>query len=203
VLLKKLCKKYLQKSEDGFVKTVFLCKMELKDVVSVAGKPGLYKIIGKGASGLVLESLDGTAKRTITPLSQKVSILEDISVYTIDGDVKLSEVFIKMDEADKAGNFVLLTKDANGDAIKKWFEAIVSNFDKERVYNSDIQKMSNWFNLLKGKVDFNTKPESEETEKSDKAEIKSKTIKPVKKVEAKAKPSKGVTKTAITSRKMS
>jgi hypothetical protein len=63
--------------------------------------------------------------------------------------------------------------------------------------------MSNWFNLLKGKVDFNTKPESEETEKSDKAEIKSKTIKPVKKVEAKAKPSKGVTKTAITSRKMS
>ncbi len=177
--------------------------MELKDVVSVAGKPGLHKIIGKGASGLVLESLDGTAKRTITPLSQKVSILEDISVYTVDGDVKLAEIFIKMDEADKAGKFVLLTKDASGEAIKKWFEALVPNFDKERVYNSDIQKMSNWFNLLKGKVDFNAKPESEETEKSDKAETKSKTIKPVKKVEAKAKPSKGVTKTAITSRKMS
>jgi hypothetical protein len=177
--------------------------MELKDVVSVAGKPGLHKIIGKGASGLVLESLDGTAKRTITPLSQKVSILEDISVYTVDGDVKLAEIFIKMDEADKVGKFVLLTKDASGEAIKKWFEALVPNFDKERVYNSDIQKMSNWFNLLKGKVDFNAKPESEETEKSDKAETKSKTIKPVKKVEAKAKPSKGVTKTAITSRKMS
>lgn len=177
--------------------------MELKDVVSVAGKPGLHKIIGKGASGLVLESLDGTAKRSITPLSQKVSILEDISVYTVDGDVKLAEIFIKMEEADKAGNFALLTKDASGEAIKKWFEALVPNFDKERVYNSDIQKMSNWFNLLKGKVDFSAKPESEETEKSDKAETKSKTIKPVKKVEAKAKPSKGVTKTTITSRKMS
>lgn len=193
----------LQKCEGGFIKTLFLCTMELKDVVSVAGKPGLHKIIGKGASGLVLEALDATAKRTITPLSQKVSILEDISVYTVDGDVKLSEIFIKMEDLDKAGNFSLLTKDASGDAIKKWFEAIMPNFDKERVYNSDIQKMSNWYNLLKGKIDFNAKPEAEETENADKTTTKAKTIKPVKKVEAKAKPSKGVTKTTITSRKMS
>ena len=182
---------------------MFLCGMELKDVVSVAGKPGLHKIIGKGASGLVLEALDSTAKRTITPLSQKVSILEDISVYTVDGDVKLAEVFIKMDELDKAGNFSLISKDTSGDETKKWFEAIVSNFDKERVYNSDILKMSNWYNLLKGKIDFNAKPKVEETEGTDKSAPKAKTIKPVKKVEAKAKTSKGVTKTSITSRKMS
>jgi len=177
--------------------------MELKDVVSVSGKPGLHKIIGKGASGLVLESLDALAKRTITPLSQKVSILEDISVYTVDGDIKLSEIFIKMDEMDKAGSLVLLAKDANSDAIKKWFETFVANFDKDRVYNSDIQKLSNWYTLLKGKIDFNAKPIADEAEKTDKTESKSKTIKPIKKVEAKAKPSKGVTKTAITSRKMS
>ncbi|MFM9945057.1 MAG: DUF5606 domain-containing protein [Bacteroidia bacterium] len=178
--------------------------MELKDVVSVAGKPGLHKIIGKGASGLVLEALDESAKRTITPLSQKVSILEDISVYTIDGDVKLADVFLKIEELDKAGNFTSLTKDASGDAIKKWFETILANFDKERVYNSDIQKVSNWYNMLKGKIDFSAKPEIEDAENPDKAASKTKTIKPVKKVEAKkVKPSKGATKTAITSRKMS
>ena len=184
---------------------MFLCTMELKDVVSVAGKPGLHKIIGKGGSGLVLEALDETAKRTITPLTQKVSILEDISVYTTESDVKLAEVFSKMEETDKAGNFTSLTKDASGEDIKKWFGAIIPNFDKERVYNSDIQKISNWFNPLKGKVDFNAKPKTDEaTETSDKAAPKTKNINPVKKVEAKkVKPSKGVTKTAITSRKMS
>jgi len=177
--------------------------MDLKDVVSVAGKPGLHKIIGKGASGLVLECLDETAKRTITPVTQKVIILEDVSIYTVDGDVKLSVVFAKIEELEKAGDFSLLTKDASGDAIKKWFEPIVSNFDKERVYNSDIQKVSSWYNALKGKIDFNAKPETEEAESTEKVATKSKSIKPVKKVEAKAKTSKGVTKTSITSRKMS
>jgi hypothetical protein len=196
-------KNYLHKCEVGFGKTLLLCSMELKDVVSVAGKPGLHKIIGKGASGLVIEALDLTAKRSITPLTQKVSILEDISVYTLDGDVKLSEVFIKMDELDKANNLVPLTKDSSGEAIKKWFEALLPNFDKDRVYNSDILKMSNWFSLLKGKIDFNAKPNEEATDSIDKPVTKSKAIKPIKKVEAKAKTSKGATKTTITSRKMS
>ncbi len=177
--------------------------MELKDVVSVAGKPGLHKIIGKGANGLVLESLDGLAKRSITPLSQKVSILEDISVYTHDGDKKLAEVFLSMENMEKNGQLGPLEKTASGEDTKKWFESVLSNFDKERVYNSDIHKINNWFGMLKGKVDFNAKSEADDAESSDKA-TKSKSIKPVKKVEAKkVKASKGATKTAITSRKMS
>jgi hypothetical protein len=184
---------------------MFLCRMELKDVVSVAGKPGLHKIIGKGVSGLVLESLDEAAKRTITPVTQKVSVLEDVSIYTEEGDIKLSEVFKKMDELDKAGALETLAKDASGEAIKKWFENFVPDFSRERVYNSDIQKVSNWYNLLKGKIDFNAEPVAEDAETTDKDKVvsKSKTIKPIKKVEAKAKTSKGAAKTAITSRKMS
>ena len=177
--------------------------MQLKDIVSVAGKSGLHKIIGKGTSGLVLETLDESVKRSITPLNQKVSILDDISVYTLDGDMKLVEVFIKIEEKDKSGNYSPLPKDSSAIMIKNWFIGIIPNYDMERVYNSDIQKISNWYNLLKGKIDFNAKPEVEEAETGDKTAAKSKSIKPIKKVEAKAKTSKGVTKTAITSRKMS
>lgn len=179
--------------------------MELKDVVSVAGKPGLHKIIGKGTSGLVLESLDESAKKSITPVTQKVSVLEDVSIYTEDSDVKLSEVFRKMDQLDKEGQLGSISKDANGADIKKWFANIVPDFNTERVYNSDIQKVFTWYNLLKGKMDFNAPQESEEQSASEKekAVTKSKSIKPVKKVEAKAKTSKGAAKTTITSRKMS
>lgn len=177
--------------------------MELKDVVSVSGKPGLHKIIGKGVSGLVLEALDGSSKRSITPVTQKVSILEDVSVYTVDGDKKLSEIFISMSDLDAAGTLSALSKDASADAVKKWFEAILPDFDREKVYNSDIHKIASWYTILKGKIDFKAKPESTDVEGAEKPAAKSKAIKPIKKVEAKAKTSKGAAKTAITSRKMS
>jgi len=179
--------------------------MELKDVVSVAGKSGLHKIIGKGAAGLVLESIDDQAKRSITPVTQKVSILEDVSIYTEDSDLKLSQVFIKMEELDKAGTLIALSKDTSADRVKEWFAELVPNFSREKVYNSDIHKVAAWYNLLKGKVDFNAMPETEEgdSNEKEKSAAKSKAIKPIKKIESKAKTSKGVTKTSITSRKMS
>lgn len=180
--------------------------MELKDIVSVFGKSGLHQIIGKGASGLVLESIDEFKKRTITPLTQKVSILEDVSVFLNDGEIKLHEVFAKMQEINKENNLSSISKNSSAEEIKKWFENIVPEFDKERVYNSDILKISNWFSVLNSLIDFSIKPSDESSENSSDADkSKSKAIKPIKKVEAKAKTktSKGATKTTITSRKMS
>ncbi|MCC6721135.1 MAG: DUF5606 domain-containing protein [Bacteroidia bacterium] len=180
--------------------------MELKDVASVHGKSGLHKIIGKGPSGLVLESIDEFKKRTITPLSQKVSILEDVSIYLNDGDLKLFEIFAKMQQMQKDNILLSISKNSSGDEIKKWFTSIVPDFDRERVYNSDILKINGWFTLLNNIIDFSIKPTEETIETTvDNDKTKSKTIKPIKKVEAKsnAKTSKGVTKTTITSRKMS
>ncbi|NUM31603.1 MAG: DUF5606 domain-containing protein [Bacteroidetes bacterium] len=180
--------------------------MELKDVASVFGKSGLHKIIGKGASGLVLESIDEFKKRTITPLSQKVSILEDVSVFLNDGDVKLHDVFAKMQEMSKENNLSSISKNSSADEIKKWFASIVPDFDREKVYNSDIIKISNWFSILNNFIDFSVKQSEENAEQSSETDkTKHKTIKPIKKVEAKAKTktSKGAAKTTITSRKMS
>lgn len=180
--------------------------MELKDVASVFGKSGLHKIIGKGASGLVLESIDEFKKRTIVPLSQKVSILEDVSVYLSEGEIKLHEVFAKMQQLQKDNLLSNISKNSSGDEVKKWFSSIVPDFDRERVYNSDIIKISSWFSLLNSIIDFSIKPEEENQETAlDSDKTKSKSIKPIKKVESKskAKTSKGVTKTTITSRKMS
>ena len=180
--------------------------MELKDVASVFGKSGLHQIIGKGASGLVLESIDEFKKRSITPLTQKVSILEDVSVFLNEGEIKLHEIFAKMQEMLKENKLNSISKNSSGDEIKKWFALIVPDFDKEKVYNSDILKISNWFTILNSFIDFSIKPSEESNENAaDSDKPKSKSIKPIKKVEAKskAKTSKGVTKTTITSRKMS
>ena len=115
------------------------------------------------------------------------------------------EVFRKMHEIDKAGNLTPLSKNSDASEIKKWFEAIVPEYNREKVYNSDILKVSSWFEMIKDKIDFDAKPQNDEkdTADSEKPAPKSKTVKPVKKVEAKAKTSKGATKTTITSRKMS
>ena len=71
--------------------------MELKDVVSIGGKPGLHQVVGRRTNGLIVESIDERKKRTPTSLTQKVSILEDISIYTYESDVKLRDVFKSLD----------------------------------------------------------------------------------------------------------
>ena len=68
----------------------------LSEIVSVAGKPGLQKLIGNRANGLIVESLDAAGKRFPTSLTQKVSFLSDISMYTYDGDEKLEEILKKL-----------------------------------------------------------------------------------------------------------
>jgi hypothetical protein len=69
----------------------------LSDIVSVSGKPGLHKLVGKRSNGLIVESLDGSGKRFPTSLTQKVSFLSDISMYTYDGDEKLEVILKKLD----------------------------------------------------------------------------------------------------------
>jgi len=126
--------------------------MELKDVVSVSGLPGIHKILGQNKNGLILESLvDG--KKFSTNLRQRVSILSDISMYEEDGEVKLIDVLRKIKDYEAGGNTVPNAKIDNDEA-RDFLGAVLPKFDRERVYPSDIKKLISWYGLLKNTLDF-------------------------------------------------
>jgi hypothetical protein len=135
--------------------------MDLKDILSVSGKPGLFKTIAQTKSGVIIESLiDG--KRIQAFASDKISSLGEISIFTTEEDLPLREVFRLIQEK----NSDQPAPDAKTDdrALKAFFESILPDYDRERVYVSHMRKLVQWYNLLlaNGITDF-TAP-VEETE---------------------------------------
>ncbi|MDR1561773.1 MAG: DUF5606 domain-containing protein [Dysgonamonadaceae bacterium] len=149
----------------------------LKEILSISGKPGLFKRISQGKNLLIAESLlDG--KRIPLYSRDKVIALGDISIYsTGDEDKPLYEIFIAI-QAKEEGKQVEF--DANNPVkLKEYLYSVFPDFDSERVYPSDIRKLLNWYNILvsKGLTDF--APEVKETIKKD--EPKELSTKPPKK----------------------
>lgn len=127
--------------------------MDLKGIVNITGKPGLYKVLSTTKGGFIVEALDGSGKRTVIPGTSKVAALEDISVYTADDQEALKDIFRRM----KAENTDLSDLDiakADNDAIIKRFETLVPNYDREQVYVSDMRKLMKWYVLLAPMLDF-------------------------------------------------
>ncbi|MDP1726308.1 MAG: DUF5606 domain-containing protein [Bacteroidota bacterium] len=121
--------------------------MELKDVVAIAGQSGLHKIVGRTKNGLIVETI-GTGRRFATGFQDKVSVLEDISIYTVDEDMRLNKVLLKL----KASAEVPAPKDDMKKVRQFLIETI--QLDSERVYDNDIKKLMNWFHILKDVLDF-------------------------------------------------
>ena len=121
--------------------------MELKDILAIAGQPGLYKYVAQSMRGVIVESLlDG--KRMNASASSRISALTEISMYTEGEDIPLAEVFTKM-YAYTEGKQGPTAKE--GDArLKEFFGAVITDYDRERVHTSDIKKAVAWFNLLVG-----------------------------------------------------
>lgn len=132
--------------------------MDLKDIVSIAGVAGLNKIIGRTKSGLILESLNETKKRFPTGIQDKVSVLDDISMYTTEGDMRLAEVLVKLNERGDVPS----GKDSVD--VQRKFLVETINLDSERVYDSDVKKLLTWFHVLKNHIDFTTLLSNSETE---------------------------------------
>lgn len=119
--------------------------MNLKGFISITGKPGLYKIVGQAKERLIVESLiDG--KRMPAFASQRISALDDITMYTSDEDVTLGEVMKKIYEKEKGAACISHNEDAS--KLHTYFLEILPNYDKERVYSSDLKKLFSWYNLL-------------------------------------------------------
>jgi hypothetical protein len=132
--------------------------MKLTEIVAVAGIAGLHKIVGRTKTGLILESLNETKKRFPTGMQDKVSVLDDISMYTVEGDVKLSTV---LKTIHAAGNVPDGKKDAK--AARKFLVDTIK-LDSERVYDSDIKKLLNWYHILNGSINIAELKEEDETE---------------------------------------
>lgn len=128
--------------------------MDLSKIVSIAGKPGLFKVLGSGKNNILVESLiDG--KRFPAFTQQRISALEEISVFTTGDDLPLKEVFKSMYETFGANpEFDLKTMSSN--ELATLFAQAVPNYDTERVHSNDIKKAFNWYLLLaqKGLLNF-------------------------------------------------
>jgi hypothetical protein len=133
--------------------------MKLKDILAIGGKPGLYKFIAQAKNGIIVESL--TDKRRIPAYaSDKVSALEDIAIFTETDEVKLAEVFKKIFEKENGGKAI--SPKSSGEELKAYFEEILPEYDKERVYTSDMKKVLSWYNQLQEMDMLSMEDEEEE-----------------------------------------
>ena len=120
-------------------------KTDLTRILAISGQPGLFRYIAQSRNGFIVESLlDG--KRSNATASSKVSALSEISMYTEGEDIPLAEVFTKM-FAYTEGKQALSHKESN-EALKEFFGAVITDYDRERVHVSDIKKALAWYNIL-------------------------------------------------------
>lgn len=119
----------------------------LKNILAITGKPGLYKVISHAPNMIIVESLtDG--KRMPAYSRDKIVALADVSMFTVADDVPLSEVLTKVGEKEGLKIAPIDAKKAENDQLREWFGAVLTNFDRDRVYPSDIRKLITWYNIL-------------------------------------------------------
>ena len=120
----------------------------LKEVLSITGKPGLFKIVSNGKNMLVVEDI-AFGKRMPAHGRDKIISLGDVAIYTDKGEVPLSDVFELVREKTDTKPVDYKKLDAEG-KLRDYFGEILPDFDRDRVYTSDIKKLFSWYNLLIG-----------------------------------------------------
>ncbi len=138
--------------------------MDLSKILSIAGKPGLYKLAGEAKNNLVVESLtDG--KRMPAFAHERISSLQEISIYTTGEDLPLHDA-LKMVYEMTGGQPVENPKKMSSARLKELFKQAIPDYDEDSVYVSDMKKVFTWYNLLleKGMLDFSEEEEEEKTE---------------------------------------
>lgn len=127
----------------------------LKTILSISGKPGLFKLISQAKNMLIVESLQ-TGKRQPAYAHEKIISLGDIAIFTDEEDVPLSEVLNAIKEKENGSKVTLDIKKADNETLRAYLAEVLPNFDRERVYPTDIKKLISWYNLLveTGNTDF-------------------------------------------------
>lgn len=127
----------------------------LKTVLSISGKPGLYKLVSRGKNMLIVESL-ADKKRFPAYGNEKIISLGDIAIYTEEDDVPLSEVLTAMKKKENGAPVALDVKKASTADLFAYLGEVLPGFDRDRVHASDVKKLLSWYNLLVagGMTDF-------------------------------------------------
>lgn len=133
----------------------------LKTILSISGKPGLYKLISQGKNMLIVESLIDK-KRQPAYGNDKIISLGDIAMYTDDEDVPLREVLAAMKKKENGAAVAMDLKKATPDELRNYLAEVLPTFDRDRVRNNDIKKLISWYNLLvaSGLTDFEEETEA-------------------------------------------
>lgn len=135
--------------------------MSLDKILSISGKPGLYKIVTQTRSGFVAESLLDKKRITVN-IHSNVSVLSEIAMYTLTEEVPLREVFKKVRDKEEGKQTSISHKDSK-DALEEYFFDVLPDYDEDRVYPSDIKKVIQWYNILQANDLLSALDEEEET----------------------------------------
>ena len=124
--------------------------MSLEKIISIPGMNGLFKMVAQMRnSGYIVESLTDQKKIPVSSM-QRIIMLQDISVYTLDADMPLNQVLWKMKEKDELCSAI--TPQSDPEVLRSTLKQIIPELDEERVHYSDIKKMFNWYSLLKDQL---------------------------------------------------
>lgn len=139
--------------------------MVLKDILAISGSNGLFRFISQARNGIIVEGLIDK-KRFHSPSSARVSTLEDIAVYTNDKEIPLKEILQTIFQKENGGQTI--DPKSSNDKLKIYFEEILPEYDRDRVYVSDIKKIYIWYNLLVSQNLIDLNKDKEPNEESDK-----------------------------------
>ncbi|MFD2917600.1 DUF5606 family protein [Psychroserpens luteus] len=120
--------------------------MTLDKILSISGKPGLYKIVTQTRNGFVVESLIDQKKLSVN-IHSNISVLSEIAVYTLTEELPLREVLKKIRDKEDSKQTSISHKDSK-DKLEEYFFEVLPDYDEDRVYASDIKKIVQWYNLL-------------------------------------------------------
>jgi len=130
-------------------------------ILAISGKPGLYKLVTRGRNNLIVEALDGTHRRFPAFGSDRITSLNDIAMYTESDDVPLTTILESMKKLEDGKKTSIDYKKASADELHEYFTKVLPEWDRDRVKNSHIQKLIQWYNILieAGITDFEDEKE--------------------------------------------
>ncbi len=139
----------------------------LKGILAISGNSGLFKLVAESKNNIIVESLE-TKKRMPVYSTAKISALEDIAIYTLEAEKPLQEVFKAIAEKEENGPAISHKSSAN--ELKAYFEEVMPDYDKDRVYVSDIKKVLMWYNMLQENDMLDFSEEEKDADAEEKSE---------------------------------